>query len=108
MHQFRIEANTSHPGYPTPEGIHRDGVSWVFVMLVNRQNVSGGVTKVYSHRVPLSTTTLEQPLDAIFLDDERVLHAVTPVYAQDPDLRAFRDIFVLTFREDPLRPKAII
>lgn len=101
MHQFRIEANKAHAGYPTPEGIHRDGVSWVCVMLVSRHNISGGVTKVRSRESPLITATLREPLDALFLDDERLLHGVTPIYAQNANSRAFRDVLVLTFRENP-------
>jgi hypothetical protein len=33
LHQFRIETTPDHIGRPTPEGLHRDGVDWVFVML---------------------------------------------------------------------------
>lgn len=103
MHQFRIEANNVHAGYPTPEGIHRDGVAWVCMTLVNRQNVSGGASKIHCRRGPLDTLTLAEPLDTLFVDDERILHAVTPVYALNPDSRAFRDVLVLTFRGDTSR-----
>ncbi len=43
VHQFRIEARTGEAGRPTPEGMHRDGVDYVLVLLVSRTNiVSGG------------------------------------------------------------------
>src|ERR1700733_9346506 len=35
-HQFRIEARSDAQGLPTPEGVHRDGVDYVLVMLVRR------------------------------------------------------------------------
>jgi hypothetical protein len=42
MHQFRIEARPDIEGQPTPEGLHRDGVDWVLVLLVRRENVASG------------------------------------------------------------------
>ena len=35
-HQFRIEAAAGEPGQPTPEGMHRDGVDFVLVLLIRR------------------------------------------------------------------------
>src|SRR4029077_12905527 len=34
VHQFRIEARAGAAGRPTPEGLHRDGVDYVLVLLV--------------------------------------------------------------------------
>jgi hypothetical protein len=39
-HQFRIEARSDTAGQPTPEGVHRDGVDYVTVMLVDRVNIA--------------------------------------------------------------------
>lgn len=99
MHQFRIEPAENAPGKPTPEGMHRDGVDWVFVALVARSNVAGGVTHVgdASGR-PLGSFTLLEPLDAVFLDDTRVRHGVTPIEVLTPGRAAHRDALVLTFR----------
>ena len=47
LHQFRIEARAGQIGQPTPEGLHRDGVDWVLVVLVDRRNVESGVTSIY-------------------------------------------------------------
>ena len=46
-HQFRIEARVGEEGRPTPEGLHRDGVDWVLVMLVARENIAEGVTSIH-------------------------------------------------------------
>lgn len=101
MHQFRIEADKDRSGMPTPEGAHRDGVEWVCVLLVNRCNVSSGVTQIFTPAGrSLGAFTLTEPLDAIFLDDRRVLHGVTPITPVDPALNAFRDVLVLTYRRD--------
>ncbi|MGI9405771.1 MAG: 2OG-Fe dioxygenase family protein, partial [Hyphomicrobiaceae bacterium] len=45
-HQFRILARTGETGQPTPEGMHRDGVDFVLVLLVNRHNVVSGTTSI--------------------------------------------------------------
>jgi hypothetical protein len=101
MHQFRIEADSGQSGLPTPEGAHRDGVDWVCVLLVNRRNVSSGVTQIFDPEGrSLGEFTLTDPLDTVFLDDRRVLHGVTPIAPLDPALKAFRDVLVLTFRRD--------
>lgn len=99
VHQFRIEAAVEQSGRPTPEGPHRDGADWVCVMLVNRRNVSSGITQIYDcEGRSLGQFTLTDPLDAIFVDDTRVLHGVTPINRLDPGLKASRDVLVLTFR----------
>ena len=101
MHQFRIEAGNGESGLPTPEGAHRDGVDWVCVLLVNRRNVSSGITQIFDPEGrSLGEFTLTDPLDTVFLDDRRVLHGVTPVAPTDPALKVFRDVLVLTFRHD--------
>jgi hypothetical protein len=101
MHQFRIEATPCGTGLPTPEGPHRDGVDWVCVMLVNRTNVSSGVTQIFGpDRAPLGEFTLTDPLDAVFLDDRRVFHGVTPIAPVDSARKACRDVLVLTFRRE--------
>lgn len=101
MHQFRIEANSEQVGRPTPEGLHRDGVDWVCVMLVNRHNVLSGVTQIFDGKgTSLGQFTLSDPMDTVFLDDSRVLHGVTPIEPIDPQDKAVRDVLVITFRRE--------
>lgn len=101
-HQFRIEALREGKGEPTPEGIHRDGVDWVLVVLIDRVNIASGTTTVYSlDGVPMGSFTLTQPLDAALVDDRRMLHGVTAVSAIDPLLPAYRDVLVVTYRVPP-------
>lgn len=99
MHQFRIEARAGEQGLPTPEGMHRDGVDWVIVMLVDRQNVDSGVTDIFApDGSSLGSFTLTTPGDAVFLDDHRVLHGVTPIRPRNAQAPAVRDVLVVTFR----------
>lgn len=98
-HQFRIEARAQEVGRPTPEGLHRDGVNYVLVLLVSRVNIASGVTGIHgSDGRPLGSFTLTDPFDAAFVDDRRVAHGTTPVEPIDPALPAHRDVLVVTFK----------
>ena len=99
VHQFRIEARRDQQGRPTPEGMHRDGVDYVLVLLINRSNIASGMTSVHDLAGHvLGDFTLTEPLDAALVDDARVLHGVTPVQPLDPAEPGFRDVLVVTFR----------
>lgn len=101
IHQFRIEAHAGQEGQPTPEGMHRDGVDWVLVLLVNRVNISEGETSIGDlAKRPLGSFTLTDPLDCAVTDDNRVYHGVTPVTPLDPARPAYRDVLVVTFRQE--------
>jgi hypothetical protein len=98
MHQFRIETTPDHVGRPTPEGLHRDGVDWVFVMLICRNNVRDGITEIGApDGTDLGRFLLQNPGDAVLLDDRRILHGVTEIHAVDPEAPAYRDVLVVTF-----------
>jgi hypothetical protein len=99
VHQFRIEARADEPGQPTPEGVHRDGVDYVLVLMIRRTNIVQGTTTIHARDGRLlGSFTLAEPFDAALVDDARVYHGVTPVEALDPALPAHRDVLVVTFR----------
>jgi len=101
VHQFRIEARADEAGEPTPEGVHRDGVDYVLVLLVDRENIERGITTIHApdgHE--LGQFTLARAFDAALVDDHRVFHGVTPVVPKDPALPAHRDVLVVTFKAD--------
>ncbi|HJW44978.1 MAG TPA: 2OG-Fe dioxygenase family protein [Lysobacter sp.] len=99
VHQFRIEAKPGEPGEPTPEGVHRDGVDYVLVLLIDRQNIASGTTTIHTaDGTLLGSFTLTDALDAALVDDARVLHGVTPVTPLDPTQPAHRDVLVVTLR----------
>jgi hypothetical protein len=101
VHQFRIETRAGEVGQPTPEGLHRDGVDWVLVLLVRRRNVASGETTIHDlRRHPLGSFTLTDPLEAAWVDDDMVYHGVTPVTPIDPAAPAYRDVLVVTFRRE--------
>jgi hypothetical protein len=98
-HQFRIEARAGEPGRPTPEGMHRDGVDFVLVLLIHRQNIVSGTTTIHGlDRELLGSFTLAAPFDAALVEDARVYHGVTPVAPLDSAQPAYRDVLVVTFK----------
>ena len=98
VHQFRIEAGAQRQGMPTPEGVHRDGVNYVMVVMVKRQNFAEGTTTIHdASGQRLASFTLTQPLDFTLVDDERCMHGVTPVVPIDSAFPAYRDVLVITF-----------
>ena len=104
-HQFRIEARSAAPGQPTPEGVHRDGVDYALVLLINRTNIKSGTTTVHDlHEKLLGSFTLSAPLDAAIVDDALVKHGVTAVEPIDPMRAAYRDVLVVTYKRESTLP----
>lgn len=95
-HQFRID--TRHGiGRPTPEGAHRDGVDFVAILLVDKQHVSGGESRIFAADGPHGQRfTLSQPWTLLILDDQSVIHESTPIQAVAEG--GHRDTLVLTYR----------
>jgi len=96
-HQFRIDT-LEGIGRPTPEGAHRDGVNFVAVLLVGRNNIKGGETRVFESAGPDGKRfTMLEPWTLLLLDDARVIHESTPI--QPIGENGHRDTLVLTWRE---------
>jgi hypothetical protein len=101
LHQFRIETTAQKLGRPTPEGMHRDGVDWVLVMLIDRLNADEGVTEIQiAGRPQIDRFTLAAPGDVVLLNDLRVMHGVTPIRPIDADGPAHRDVLVATWKAE--------
>lgn len=95
-HQFRIDTSDGI-GRPTPEGAHRDGVDYVAVIMVEREAIKGGETRVFQADGPAGQRfTLCQPWSLLLLDDARVIHESTPI--QPLSGHGHRDTLVLTWR----------
>lgn len=99
LHQFRIEARDGRLGKPTPEGVHRDGVDFVIVVMIKRVNIDSGATTIHDldHR-QLGEIMLRDAFDMVLVNDRRVYHGVTPITQLDAQSEAFRDVLVITFR----------
>ncbi|GGR96271.1 hypothetical protein GCM10010269_38840 [Streptomyces humidus] len=97
VHPFRVVAEAGAEGQPTPEGRHRDGVTLVTSLLVDRVNAVGGESTVYAlDGAELLTTTLSRLGTLLLGDDRTTLHEVSPVRPLDARLPAHRDVLVTT------------
>lgn len=102
-HQFRIEANNNEVGKPTPEGIHRDGADFILIMLLQRDNITGGESHIYdASKKLLFSAVLETLGDAVLLDDHKVWHGVSEIHALNKANSGYRDVLVLTFHKKVL------
>ncbi|MFC5549669.1 2OG-Fe dioxygenase family protein [Massilia aerilata] len=95
-HQFRIDT-ADGIGRPTPEGAHRDGVDFVAVILIGREGIKGGETRVFEADGPKGQRfTMLEPWTMLLLDDAAVIHESTPI--QPLAEHGHRDTLVLTWR----------
>ena len=95
-HLIRVTADNSAHGFPTPEGIHRDGAAFVTVHLAELVNARGGEVSIYNdERKLLTAFRLENVLDSYLFDDRKLWHAAEPISPAAPEHGAIRSI--LTF-----------
>ena len=100
VHQMRITARGDAVGKPTPEGLHRDGVDYVLIMLIAKRGVYGGVSTIADlDQNTLARFTLTDPFETLFLDDSVLEHGVSPIWSVRNDLQpSYRDILVVTWK----------
>ncbi len=97
-HQFRIVARDIQAGKPTPEGVHKDGAEYILIMMMDRHNIQGGVSRIYDNAMqPLAEGVLAQTGDLVLVNDHAVYHGVTEIEPEKPAQPAWRDVLVLTF-----------
>jgi hypothetical protein len=95
---IRTTATADQYGEPTPEGRHRDGVTFITSLMIDRHNVTGGESSVHNDDGEhLITTTLAEPGDILLGDDRRTLHAVTAVRPDDIGQPGHRDVLIMAY-----------
>jgi hypothetical protein len=101
-HCVRIVASDGVLGKPTPEGVHRDGCTFISLHMVNRHNVKGGVTAVYTPAgEPITEKVFTKRLDSLFGEDVRIRHGVGDVAVADPASGpGTRDVLLMSY--DPM------
>ncbi|UPQ89514.1 2OG-Fe dioxygenase family protein [Vibrio sinaloensis] len=98
LHPYRIIADELEQGKPTPEGLHRDGVTYIASMLISRTNITGGETVITDDkRNVLERLTLEKTFDMVMADDLATMHEVSAISPICNDKCAYRDVLVIAF-----------
>lgn len=98
LHPYRIVTNDYEQGKPTPEGRHRDGVDYIVMMMVHREEITGGVTRVSDNlnKTPFEVQ-LTNPLDLIVGDDHQIMHEVSLINYIEASGEGYRDALVIAF-----------
>lgn len=99
VHAIRITATKDQIGNPAPEGIHRDGHDFVAQVFIRRSaSAAGAESGVYDQDgTCLLRHTLQQPLEAVFVDDSRVLHGASRLHTGPKGQTVTRDMLFLNY-----------
>lgn len=96
VHQIRTICSPDNLGNPAPEGIHKDGTDFIGIFSVDRDNIEGGETHLYTAKKekPVFSKVLN-PGELLLINDHKFFHFTTPIKPQI-DAQGSRDVFVLT------------
>ena len=97
VHQIRTSCSPNNYGNPAPEGIHRDGCDFIGIFAVDRDNIEGGETHLYTAKKekPIFNKVLH-PGELLLVNDREYFHFTTSVKPSIPQAGT-RDVFVLTY-----------
>ncbi|MFQ3788156.1 2OG-Fe dioxygenase family protein [Halomonas sp. A29] len=82
------------------QGIHADGCKALSIMVLQRENVSGGNNHLYADQAgtqPLMEATLQEG-DILHLHDDRLYHSIDGIAQQVPDAAFERFIIIINSR----------
>ena len=101
VHQIRISATLGVPGYPTPEGIHRDAEYYTSQHLISRHNIDGGVNFFYGDGleptgVPQAVWNQKSYFDSYYFD-RSLWHSVSPIVTDKRNGDGHRDVLLIDF-----------
>lgn len=97
VHQIRTTCTSESFGDPAPEGIHQDGADFICIYSVDRNNVEGAETHLYTSKsgeTSVFNKTL-YPGELVLVNDRKFFHYTTSVRPASQGLET-RDVFVLT------------
>ncbi|WP_020396236.1 2OG-Fe dioxygenase family protein [Thiolinea disciformis] len=98
LHPYRITCSSDFEGYPTPEGLHRDGVNYITTLLIDRFNIIGGETTITDNqKFPIYKRQLLDSFDMLLANDTKTMHEVSPIKTLHPQQAAWRDVLVIAF-----------
>jgi hypothetical protein len=93
----RITAEQGKTGLPVVEGWHQDDIQVLGLLLINRSNVSGGVSLLSRDRGrSLAFEQQLRPGDFLLINDTVMWHNTTAIKQLTQDLPGFRDIVIIT------------
>ena len=86
VHQVRQLCYPGIDSHNSEEGIHQDGADFVVpALIIDRHNISGGISSVYNNNKELLYRELLKENDFILQDDKDLFHYVTPIKYYESD-----------------------
>jgi hypothetical protein len=108
IHQIRTTTTEGKIGLPAPEGVHRDGHDYVAQILVHRQGITGGESRIYDDDFHMIyKATLTDSLESIVIDDRRVFHDASEILLIPGSSFGVRDMLLIDFVRRPPADLAI-
>ncbi|MDR0217439.1 MAG: 2OG-Fe dioxygenase family protein [Enterobacteriaceae bacterium] len=101
IHQFRVKAFSGKES-PTTSGIHQDGQDWIFMHFIQGHNIEPVISEVHlteNEAPPLLQTTMGRFLETLAINDRQLYHRAGNVRQFSPEIAAFRDLLLVTFRQ---------
>jgi hypothetical protein len=97
VHQIRTTCSANNLGNPAPEGIHQDGADFIGIFAVDRHNIKGGETHLYTAKKekPIFNKVLNSG-ELLILSDRDYFHFTSPIKPLSEETEGTRDVFVLT------------
>ncbi len=101
IHQIRITTINNNEGHPVPEGYHQDGVDYVIIIPIQSYGICGGINSI-RYGSQDGAEILNEKLDfekVLILNDRRVFHYASPIYAKYENIEGYRDSIILTIEK---------
>tara|TARA_B100001057_G_C22783908_1_gene924763 strand:+ start:524 stop:1162 length:639 start_codon:yes stop_codon:yes gene_type:complete len=100
IHQLRITCGKDNPGYPVPEGWHKDGYEKIIILNVDSKNISGGTTRLKS-KINSDKDDFAFMLNKnefILVNDKKFFHYTDPINIFNEKTTSYRDTIVITVK----------
>jgi hypothetical protein len=94
----RITCEPDQKGLPSVEGWHRDGVTRIGILCVDRNNINGGVSEFRMNEAPANILEIQLlPGHFAVFDDDTIMHRVSPITPKDEKTQGYRDVMLFAF-----------
>jgi len=98
-HFIRLQPTEFNDAHATPPIMHRDNSRWIFLLLLNRSNVDGGVNVIYNNSKEEVVRFELLPFQFFAVDDRRFYHFVDTVILSNECENGFRDVLLIELTE---------
>lgn len=95
VHQIRVNAHNELTNL-VPEGIHRDGFNMIGILVINRENINGGINNIYDNSKNLIYSKKLLEGDMVILNDIELYHDVSDINIKNKSKNGYRDVFIFT------------